>query len=61
MLCLSRRIGEQIVISGSITVTVVAVNGKQIRLGFTMPEDVTVDRAEVYQRKRETECKEAMG
>jgi carbon storage regulator len=52
MLILSRRPGETIVIGGGITVTVLGLNGNQIRLGITAPKDVEIDREEVYQRKQ---------
>ncbi len=52
MLVLSRRVGEQIVIDGSIYVTVVAIKGNTIRLGVTAPESVCVDRAEIHERRR---------
>jgi carbon storage regulator len=52
MLVLSRKRGEQIIIPGSaLTITVVAIDGKQVRLGFAAPEDVTVLRAELLRRK----------
>ena len=53
MLVLSRRIGEEIVLNDNIRVTVVAVKGDRVRLGIVAPRDVTVDRAEVHERRRE--------
>ena len=50
MLVLTRRPGESVKIGDSITVTVLAVRGNQLRLGFTAPQDVAVHRQEVYQR-----------
>ena len=47
MLVLSRKPGEQIVIEGGITVTVVEVNGNRVRLGITAPPDVCVLRSEL--------------
>jgi carbon storage regulator CsrA len=47
MLVLSRKIGEEIVIGDNIRVTVVAVRGNQVRLGFSAPEDVVIQRAEL--------------
>ncbi|HZT79084.1 MAG TPA: carbon storage regulator, partial [Gemmataceae bacterium] len=49
----TRRIGEEIVIDNNIRVTVVAVQGNKVRLGVSAPRDVTVDRAEVHQRRTE--------
>jgi len=51
MLVLSRRIGEEIVISGGIRVTVVEIKGGKVRLGVTAPAEVTVDRSEVAERR----------
>lgn len=51
MLVLSRRVGEEIVINDNIRVTVVAVKGDRIRLGIVAPRDVSVDRAEVHERR----------
>jgi carbon storage regulator len=50
MLVLTRRIGEQIVIDGVITVAVVAIRGDKPRLGITAPPCVRVDRSEVHDR-----------
>lgn len=51
MLILTRHVGEMICIGPDITVTVVAVNGAQIKLGIAAPSDVRVDREEVRQRR----------
>jgi carbon storage regulator len=48
MLVLSRKQGEQVVIAGDIRLTVVAVRGKQVRLGITAPPDVPIQREELY-------------
>jgi carbon storage regulator len=48
MLVLSRKVGEKIVINRNITVTVVEVVGRKIRLGIEAPRDVTVHRQEVH-------------
>jgi carbon storage regulator len=50
MLILSRRIGEIIRIGPHIVVTVLGVNGSQVRLGIDAPKDVTVHREEVFER-----------
>jgi carbon storage regulator CsrA len=51
MLVLTRRIGQQIVIDGVISVTVVAVRGDKARLGISAPPSICVDRAEVHERR----------
>jgi len=49
MLCLKRKVGESIVIAGAIKVTVVSVSGQQaLRLGVTAPEEIRIDREEIY-------------
>ena len=50
MLVLSRKLQEQIKIGDDITITVVKVNNRQIRLGIEAPRDVRVVRAELEQR-----------
>jgi carbon storage regulator CsrA len=52
MLILTRRIGEQILIDGGISVTVVAIRGDKARLGISAPPSISVDRAEVYERRQ---------
>lgn len=51
MLVLSRRVGEQIVIGDNIRITVMAVQGKQVRIGVTAPPAVIVDRQEISERR----------
>lgn len=52
MLVLSRKVGEQIVIDGGITVTVTSIDGNKVRLGISAPPNVRIDRAEMHQRIR---------
>ena len=47
---LTRKIGETIVIDGGIKVTVMDVQGNQIRLGIVAPEEVKVYREEIIER-----------
>lgn len=51
MLILTRKIGETIRISDDITVTVLGVQGQQVRLGIAAPVGVAVDREEIAIRK----------
>ena len=53
MLCLSRKIGEKIVIGGQITVQVIGVEGSKIRLGITAPDWVEILREELLPALRE--------
>ena len=50
MLILTRKIGETIRINYDISVTVLGVNGMQVRLGIEAPEGVAVHRQEIYER-----------
>lgn len=50
MLVLTRKIGERIVIAGNIEVTVVRIRGNRVRLGLTLPRQLSVERSEVRNR-----------
>jgi carbon storage regulator len=53
MLILSRKVGESVTIGDDINVTVVALNGNQIRLGISAPRHVRVLRQEILQAMQE--------
>ena len=50
MLVLSRKQGEQLVIGGNVTITIVEIRGDKVRLAFDAPGDVSIHRLEVWQR-----------
>lgn len=50
MLILTRRVGETLMIGDDVTVTVLGIKGKQVRIGVNAPEETPVHREEVYQR-----------
>lgn len=50
MLILSRRTDESIVIGDEVTITILSVKGKQVRIGINAPPHVSVHREEIYQR-----------
>jgi carbon storage regulator len=50
MLILTRGMGEIIRIGPDIVVTVLGVNGSQVRIGVDAPKDVAVHREEVFER-----------
>ena len=52
MLMLTRKVGEEIIIDEEIRITIVAIRGNQVRLGFTAPRDTRIDRREIYDRLR---------
>lgn len=50
MLILTRKTGESINIGDDITVTVLGVQGQQVRIGITAPKHVPVNREEITLR-----------
>jgi carbon storage regulator len=52
MLILTRRTGETLRIGDDVEVTVMAVNGLQVRIGIKAPRNVAVDRLEIAERKQ---------
>jgi carbon storage regulator len=59
MLILTRRMGETLMIRAEVTVTVVGVNGNQVRLGISAPRDVAVHREEIYDRVQKEKAGES--
>lgn len=58
MLVLSRKPGERIVVPHlELAVTILAIEGKAVRLGIAAPEDVAVYREEIWQQL----CQETHG
>jgi carbon storage regulator len=50
MLILTRRKEETIRINNDITIKVVEINNRHVRLGIDAPKHVLINREEVYQR-----------
>ena len=62
MLILTRNISQKIKIGDDVTVTVLGVQGNQVRLGINAPKNVAVHRQEIFERiQREKSGKEADG
>ena len=51
MLVLTRRINERLIIDDDIKVVVLGINGNQVRLGIEAPDEVEIDREEIYNKK----------
>jgi carbon storage regulator len=58
MLILTRKPGETIRINDDISITVLSVQGQQVKLGISAPEDVAVHREEIYRRIQEEKAAE---
>lgn len=56
MLILTRRVGETLMVGDDVTITVLKVNGSQIRIGIEAPSDVAVHREEVYMRTQQNKA-----
>jgi carbon storage regulator len=50
MLILTRRVGESLMISDDMKVTVLGIKGNQIRIGVSAPQEVAVHREDIYNR-----------
>lgn len=53
MLILARKPGESLYAGDDIRITVLSVQGKQVKIGITLPPDKVVYREEVYRRVME--------
>jgi carbon storage regulator len=50
MLVLQRSVGESIMIGDEVRVQVIAVKGKEVRIGIVAPKEVAIFRDELYGR-----------
>ena len=50
MLVLSRKPGESVNIGDEVTITVLSISGKQVRIGIDAPSDIAVHREEIYNK-----------
>ena len=53
MLVLTRTKGQKIMIGNDIVLTVVEVNGDQVRIGIEAPPEISVYREEIYNSIKE--------
>lgn len=51
MIVVSRKVGEAIIIGEKIHITLVAIMGKEASLGIVVPQEVSVDRLEVSDKR----------
>lgn len=52
MLVLTRKINEKIIVGGDIVITLVSINENQVRIGIDAPHNISIDREEIWERKR---------
>lgn len=57
MLVLTRRLGESINIGENVKITVVDIDGKQVKIGIEAPRDISIFREEVYERIKKENLK----
>ena len=50
MLILTRRVGETLRIGDDVSVTVLGIQGQQVRIGVNAPKTTPVHREEVWER-----------
>ena len=53
MIILARKPGESLYVGDDIRITVLSVQGKQVKIGISLPPDKVVYREEVYRRVTE--------
>ena len=59
MLVLTRRLGESINIGDDVKITVVDIDGKQVKIGIEAPRDISIFREEVYERIKQENIRAA--
>lgn len=61
MLVLTRKLGESIRIGDTITVKIVDLDGRHVKLGIEAPKSIAVNREEIYERiQRENRAASAL-
>ena len=50
MLVLTRNVGDSIMIGDNVEVTILKVNGNQVKMGIAAPKRMTVHRKEIWMR-----------
>ena len=48
MLALTRKVGERIVIGDNVVITIVNIQGENIRVAIDAPKDIKIYRGELY-------------
>ncbi|WP_145039843.1 carbon storage regulator CsrA [Paenibacillus sp. Y412MC10] len=53
MLILSRNKGQKIMINDNIVLSILEINGDQVRIGIEAPSNITIYREEIYEAIKE--------
>ncbi|MBX9653710.1 carbon storage regulator [bacterium] len=61
MLVLTRKVGESIVLNGTITVRVLSCKGRAIRLAIDAPKDVPIAREELISNRPQLSSRSIKG
>lgn len=61
MLILTRKVGESIRINENVCITIMDVDGKNIKIGIEAPKEISIHREEVFRRIKEENQKAATG
>jgi carbon storage regulator len=57
VLILTRKVGEAIAIGEEIKIAVLGIQGKQVKLGVTAPEKISVYREEIFKKVQQEKIK----
>jgi len=52
LLCVTRKIGESVLIGDNIRITIASIPGRQVRLAIEAPKDLKISRSEVNEAIR---------
>ena len=61
MLVLTRQLNEEIVIGGNIILSIVSIQRDRVRIGIQAPDNLRIDRKEVYLRRLEEQEQVSLG
>ena len=59
MLILTRRMNETLMVGDDVSVTVLAINGNQVRIGVKAPRHIPVHRKEIYDKIKKQESSDS--
>jgi len=57
LLVLTRKLGEKIQIGDDISIVIMELKGKQVKLGIDAPSNIKVHREEIYQKIQDENIK----